>query len=68
MNTQSPNSWKPLLGGILAALVVLIGFNSFVILNPGQAGVLSILGKAQDGVLLEGIHLRPTFGFQRRCL
>ena len=59
MNTQSPNSWKPLLGGIIAALVVLIGFNSFVILNPGQAGVLSILGKAQDGVLLEGIHLRP---------
>jgi regulator of protease activity HflC (stomatin/prohibitin superfamily) len=58
LNTQS-NSWKPLLGGIVAALVVLIGFNSFVILNPGQAGVLSILGKAQDGVLLEGIHLRP---------
>jgi len=48
-----------LLGGIIAALVVLLSFNSFVILNPGQAGVLSILGKAQDGVLLEGIHLRP---------
>ena len=59
MNTQSQNSWQPLLGGIIAALVVLLGFNSFVILNPGQAGVLSILGKAQDGVLLEGIHLRP---------
>ena len=59
MNSQSANSWRPLLGGIIAALVVLIGFNSFVILNPGQAGVLSILGKAQDGVLLEGIHLRP---------
>jgi regulator of protease activity HflC (stomatin/prohibitin superfamily) len=59
LNTQSPNSWQPLLGGIVAALLVLIAFNSFVILNPGQAGVLSILGKAQDGVLLEGIHLRP---------
>ena len=59
MNTQSSNSWQPLLGGIVAALVILIAFNSFVILNPGQAGVLSILGKAQDGVLLEGIHLRP---------
>ena len=59
MNTRSPNSWQPLLGGIIAALVVLLGFNSFVILNPGQAGVLSILGKAQDGVLLEGIHFRP---------
>jgi regulator of protease activity HflC (stomatin/prohibitin superfamily) len=59
LNTQSPNSWQPLVGGIIAALVALIAFNSFVILNPGQAGVLSILGKAQDGVLLEGIHLRP---------
>lgn len=59
MNTQSSNSWQPLLGGIVAALVILIAFNSFIILNPGQAGVLSILGKAQDGVLLEGIHLRP---------
>lgn len=59
MNNQSPNSWQPLLGGIVAALVVLLAFNSFVILNPGQAGVLSVLGKAQDGVLLEGIHFRP---------
>ena len=59
MNTRSPNSWQPLLGGIIAALIVLLSFNSFVILNPGQAGVLSILGKAQDGVLLEGIHFRP---------
>jgi len=59
LNSQSSNSWQPLLGGIIAALVVLISFNSFVILNPGQAGVLSVLGKAQDGVLLEGIHLRP---------
>jgi len=59
LNTQSQNSWQPLLGGIIAALVVLLAFNSFVIINPGQAGVLSILGKAQDGVLLEGIHVRP---------
>ncbi len=59
MNSQSSNSWQPLVGGIVAALIVLIGFNSFVIVNPGQAGVLSILGKAQDGALLEGLHFRP---------
>lgn len=59
MNSQATPSWQPLVGGIIAALIVLIGFNSFVIINPGQAGVLSILGKAQDGPLLEGIHLRP---------
>lgn len=44
---------------LLVGLVLLIGLNSFVILNPGQAGVISILGKAQDGVLLEGIHVKP---------
>ena len=41
--------------GILAA----ISFNSFVIINPGEAGVLSILGGAKDGVLLEGVHFKP---------
>ncbi|MDJ0689535.1 MAG: prohibitin family protein [Xenococcaceae cyanobacterium MO_188.B32] len=60
MTTNQPsNSWQPLLGGIIAALIVLIAFNAFVIINPGQAGVLSILGKAQDGALLEGLHFRP---------
>ena len=46
------------IGGIILALLVVVGFNSFVIINPGQAGVLSILGKAQDGALLEGIHFK----------
>lgn len=44
---------------ILIVLILFVGFNSFVILNPGQAGVISILGKAKDGVLLEGIHFKP---------
>ena len=60
MTTNQPsNSWQPLLGGIIAAFIVLVAFNAFVIINPGQAGVLSILGKAQDGTLLEGLHFRP---------
>ncbi|MEA5535866.1 prohibitin family protein [Crocosphaera sp. XPORK-15E] len=59
MNRQSPPSLQPLIGGIIAALLVVISFNSFIVVNPGQAGVLSILGKAQDGVLLEGIHFKP---------
>lgn len=59
MTRQSSPSLQPLIGGIIAALLVVIGFNSFVVINPGQAGVLSILGKAQDGALLEGIHFKP---------
>ncbi|ACB49692.1 putative band 7 protein, cation conductance [Crocosphaera subtropica ATCC 51142] len=59
MTRQSTPSLQPLIGGIIAALLVVISFNSFVVINPGQAGVLSILGKAQDGALLEGIHFKP---------
>jgi regulator of protease activity HflC (stomatin/prohibitin superfamily) len=47
------------ISSILAAFILLILLNAFVIINPGQAGVLSILGKARDGALLEGIHFKP---------
>jgi len=59
MSRQNQTSWQSIAGGIIAALAVLVAFNSFIIINPGQAGVLSILGKAQDGALLEGIHFKP---------
>ncbi|HBB36308.1 MAG TPA: primosomal protein [Cyanobacteria bacterium UBA8803] len=44
---------------MIAAVLILLSFSSFVIINPGQAGVLSILGRARDGALLEGIHVKP---------
>jgi len=59
LSRQVTASISNLIGGILAALLVFVGFNSFIIINPGQTGVLSILGKAQDGALLEGIHFKP---------
>lgn len=61
MRNQNPQNWQSLVGGIIAALVILLAFNSFVIINPGQAGVLSILGKARDGALLEGLHFKLPF-------
>ncbi len=54
-------NWQTILAGIFAATLVILSLNSFVIINPGEAGVLSILGKAQDGALLEGIHVRAPF-------
>jgi len=45
----------------IAAAILLLAINSFVIINPGQAGVISILGKARDGALLEGLHFKPPF-------
>jgi regulator of protease activity HflC (stomatin/prohibitin superfamily) len=53
--------WQSAVAGIVVAIIVLLSLNSFIIINPGQAGVISILGKATDGALLEGIHLKPPF-------
>jgi prohibitin 1 len=43
----------------IAILIALLFTSSLVIINPGQAGVLSVLGKAQDLPLLEGTHFKP---------
>lgn len=59
MKTESLQNWQAVVGGAIAAAVLLIALNAFVIINPGEAGVMSILGKARDGVLLEGIHFKP---------
>ncbi|UBF29083.1 prohibitin family protein [Kovacikia minuta CCNUW1] len=59
MKNPSNQSFQTTLAIILVSIIALIGLNSFVIINPGEAGVLSVLGKAQDGALLEGIHLKP---------
>ncbi|HAJ60524.1 MAG TPA: primosomal protein [Cyanobacteria bacterium UBA8543] len=59
MKYQNSQNWQLLVGVIIAAALILLSLSSFIIINPGQAGVMSILGKARDGVLLEGIHLKP---------
>ncbi len=55
---KTPNV-SNLFSGVILALVLFLGLSAYVIINPGEAGVLSILGKSQDGVLLEGLHLKP---------
>jgi regulator of protease activity HflC (stomatin/prohibitin superfamily) len=61
MNRKDAINLISLIGGLLATIVILAVFNAYVIINPGQAGVLSVLGKARDGVLLEGLHFKPPF-------
>ncbi|BAY30375.1 band 7 protein [Nostoc carneum NIES-2107] len=61
MKNQQFATWQTTVLGVFLAILVSIAFNSFIIINPGQAGVISILGKARDGALLEGIHLKPPF-------
>lgn len=59
MKTQQFGNWQTTVAGFVAAIIVIISLNAFIIINPGQAGVISILGKARDGALAEGIHLKP---------
>ncbi|MBW4608554.1 MAG: prohibitin family protein [Hassallia sp. WJT32-NPBG1] len=59
MKNQQFGNWQTTVAGFLAAIIVIISLNAFIIINPGQAGVISILGKARDGALAEGIHLKP---------
>mgnify|MGYP002777691802 CR=1 FL=1 len=61
MKSAAVKDWASPLLGFIFALILLLGLNAFVIINPGEAGVLSILGKARDGALFEGIHLKPPF-------
>ncbi len=58
MQDQETN-WQSIILVAILSLIAVISFNSFVIINPGEAGVLSVLGKAKDGVLLEGVHFKP---------
>lgn len=61
MKNQQLGNWQTVVAGIIGAVLVILSLNSFIIINPGQAGVLSILGKARDGALIEGIHVIPPF-------
>jgi regulator of protease activity HflC (stomatin/prohibitin superfamily) len=61
LKNQQLGNWQTIVAAIVAAVLVILSLNSFIIINPGQAGVLSILGKARDGALIEGIHLIPPF-------
>jgi regulator of protease activity HflC (stomatin/prohibitin superfamily) len=56
---QQAESIKTIIASALLALLAIVALNGFVIVNPGQAGVISVLGKARDGALLEGLHFKP---------
>jgi prohibitin 1 len=56
---QQAENIKTIIASALLALLAIVALNGFVIINPGQAGVISVLGKARDGELLEGLHFKP---------
>ena len=61
LKNQQLGNWQTIVAGFVAAIIVIMSLNAFIIINPGQAAVISVLGKARDGALVEGIHIRPPF-------
>ncbi len=61
LKNQQLGNWQTIVAGFVAVIIVIMSLNAFIIINPGQAAVISVLGKARDGALVEGIHLRPPF-------
>jgi prohibitin 1 len=56
---NSTFSLKSAIVSAIAVVLALLALTSVIIINPGEAGVLSVLGGAKDGVLLEGLHFKP---------
>ncbi|MEL6381337.1 MAG: prohibitin family protein [Cyanobacteria bacterium J06626_18] len=56
-------SGQPLLigGGLLVALLSAIAWNAKYIVQPGDVGIVTLLGKAQDQPMREGINFKAPF-------
>lgn len=52
---------KMVVGGVIALFLFVAGWQSYVIINPGQRGILIQLGKTQDKVLEEGLNFKTPF-------
>lgn len=55
-------NWKKFIIPIVVVIVVaIIGLQSVTIVQPGHTGVVVTLGKVQEGVMQEGIHVKMPF-------
>ena len=50
-----------IVAGVVAALLLLVGFNAGVVVPAGHTGVVVTLGSVSDYVLQEGFHLKIPF-------
>ena len=46
---------------VILILMLAIGLNSFVVVDPGHTGVVVTLGKVEEKVLQEGVHFKMPF-------
>ena len=61
--TQTDNKKvvKIIAGVLVAILVLFVAINCFTIVEPGHTGVVVTLGKVNEGVLSEGMHVKAPF-------
>ncbi len=61
INVNSKMMKKLLLGIAIALVALLVVGNCFTIVNAGHTGVVVTLGKVNEGVLQEGMHIKAPF-------
>ena len=47
--------------GVIAVLAIIVIFNSFTVVEAGHTGVIVTLGKVNESVLQEGVHMKIPF-------
>ena len=55
------NQIKIAIAAIVSLLVFVTLLQTYVIIQPGEVGVMIILGKAQEAPLTEGLYFKPPF-------
>ena len=55
------NQIKMTIGGLISLIIFITLFQTYVIIEPGEVGVMIILGKAQEEPLTEGFYFKPPF-------
>ncbi len=58
---MNKNMMRAVIIGVIALLVAIIGINCFTIVDAGHTGVVVTLGKVNEGVLQEGLHIKAPF-------
>ena len=61
LKEKNPKLKKYIIIGVIAVLAIIIAINAFVVVDAGHTGVVVTMGKVNEGVLQEGIHLKIPF-------
>ena len=61
LKETKPKLKRDIILGVIVVLAVIVAINAFVVVDAGHTGVVVTLGKVNEGVLQEGIHMKIPF-------